>query len=70
MAKPTYIVSDMALKLRADENSAVVEYKSERAAIAAGKELLQTTTNDEVWVWKLSHIISRPQVEPNIEVVE
>ena len=70
MAKPTYIVSDMALKLRADENGTVVEYKSERAAIAGGRTLLKLIIDDEVWVWKLSHIISRPQVEPNIEVVE
>lgn len=46
------------------------EFKSEKAALKAAKEKLGNSCESEVWVWKLSHVVSSPDVEPTIDVVK
>jgi hypothetical protein len=68
MAKAAYIVTDMDLnpEFNGAEN---VEFATEAKALKAAKEKLKTGCEDEVWVWRLSHIISRPDTEPDVEQV-
>lgn len=75
--KATWIVTDMGINPQTiDPNafySGVVEHKTEKAAIAAAKKYLNREgkcCEDEVWVWKLSHVVSRPETEPDVETAK
>lgn len=68
MAKVAYIITDMDItpEYNGTEN---VEFATEAKALKAAKAKLNGGSDDEVWVWRLSHVVSRPEVEPNVEKV-
>lgn len=59
MTKPTWIVCDMEGFVQCNDDTVPVEYKTEAAAIKAAEEQLKTSGDDERWVYKLTHVISR-----------
>ncbi len=67
--KATFLVTDMDLAPSYNEEAYYCEHKTEKAALAKAKEMLAAGSDDEVWVWRLSHIVSRPDIEPDIERV-
>lgn len=68
--KPAWIITDMNLK-PFEKDGVVVEYKSERAAREGVVEALALKPSDEeAWIWKLSHVASRPVMKPDIEAVK
>jgi hypothetical protein len=70
--KPAYLVTDMDCMPRTDLNMDALEYKTERAALKAASEALANTEGQdaEVWVWRLSHVLMKPDVDPVIERVK
>ncbi len=46
------------------------EYRTAKAAVAAAKKHLATANYDEVWVYGLTHVIARPDVEPTVDVIK
>lgn len=69
--KATYLVTDMDLNPDYDNAMQMnVEHKTEKAALAAAKRMLNGSEDDEVWIWRLSHIVSKPAVEPDVEIVK
>lgn len=65
-----FIITDMSGNPEYDaglENA--VEYKTEKAALKAATTKLSESTQSEVWVWRLSHVVSKPEVDPLIEKV-
>jgi hypothetical protein len=70
--KSVYIVTDMDFVPNADENCLTTEFKTERSAIKAATERLSDSEGDdaEVWVWKLTHVLSKPDLDPIIEIVK
>jgi hypothetical protein len=68
--KPSYIVTDMELNPSFDKDGKNSEHKTVKSALAAAKELLMDTNSDEVWVWRLSHVVSKPDVEPDVDEVK
>lgn len=71
--KAAYIVTDMDMMpaLYDEHADTPLEFKTEKAALkAAGEALANTEGQDsEVWVWRLSHVLSKPAIEPVIEKV-
>lgn len=43
------------------------EYRSEAAAIKAAKGRVKDSGDDEVWIYHLTHVVSRPDAEPDVE---
>lgn len=71
--KASYLVTGQDLQPTYDpKDGESVDYGSEKKALDAAKELLANTEGQaaEVWVWKLSHVLSKPDVEPVIERVK
>lgn len=64
MTKPTYILTNDDLEPIYDperDDGAVTKHKSEKDALkAATKEVKELGFDREVWVWKLSHVVSTP----------
>lgn len=46
------------------------EFKSAASALKLAKEHVQFSEDDEAWVFKLSHVVSRPKIEPEVEEVK
>lgn len=46
------------------------EFSTEKAAIKRAKEWVGTSEDDEAWVYRLSHVVSRPDVEPTVKAVK
>lgn len=70
MAKPAtaFLVTDDALCTQ-DETGREREFKTEAAALKGASALLSKSCGQdaEVWVWKLSHVLSKPNLDPVIE---
>lgn len=73
MASPnvTYIVTDMEFCLEFDRNNDVIEYKTEKAALKRAKQKLADSEgqDSEIWIWRLSHVLSKPALDPVIDKV-
>lgn len=64
--KPSYLVTDMDYTPSWDKEGDHTDHKTEREAlkVAAGR-LADSEGNDaEIWVWKLTHVLSKPAVDP------
>lgn len=68
--KATFIVTDMNFHMTFYAGGNTAEHKREKAAVTAAKELLNDSGHTEVYVWRLSHVVSRPDVEPDVEKVK
>lgn len=68
MAKAAYIVTDMKNTTHCIDGIEQ-EFSTEAKALKAAKEKLNSGSDSEVWVWRLSHIVSKPDIEPDIEKV-
>jgi len=69
--KPTFIVTDMdGYTVRDTETGIFREFKADKAALKVAASELKATAAEEVWVWRLSHVVSQPDVEPDVEVVK
>lgn len=67
--KATYLVTDQDFTPTYNDNlERNVDHPTEKAALkAAIKSLVDSECQDaEIWVWKLTHILSHPTVEPVI----
>lgn len=69
---PSYLVTDMDYCTQDDMTGKERDFKSEKSALKAGTELLSKSCGDdaEVWVWKLSHVLSKPSMKPVIEKIK
>lgn len=69
--KATYLVTDMALCTQDDMTGIEREFKSEKVAMKVATDLLASSCGDdaEVWIWKLSHVLSKPSLEPVIDKI-
>lgn len=67
--KATYIITNMNIEPHPDNGPDydAMEYKTEKAALKAAGQKLAEGCDDEVWVWKLSHVVSKPPLDPEIE---
>lgn len=65
--KPSYLVTDMNFSA-IDPDGMTREVRSESAAIKKAKDVLVSANGDEVWIWKLSHVVSVS--EPDVEKVK
>lgn len=70
MAKATWIVCGMDTFPLCNDKGAVVEHTTEDKAVKAAKLHVQTHEDCEAWVFRLSHIVSRPTIEPDVEKVK
>ena len=72
MTKATYIVTDQEhVTTKYSKDMTAVEYKNESDALKEAKRSLGTGDGgNEIWVWKLSHIVAMPDVEPDVEYVK
>lgn len=72
--KTAYIVTDMDLEPTYDPkgHGERVDFGTERAALRVAAERLANSEGQdaEVWVWKLSHVLSKPDVDPVIDRVK
>lgn len=69
--KPTWIVTDMDLNPLYDGKLEMNrEFATEKAAIRAAKDEVRISEGDEMWVWRLSHVVSKPDAEPDVKAVE
>jgi len=63
-SKNFYIVTDMDCNPAMNDAGQNMEFTTEKAVLKVAKERLKGSPDDEVWVWKLSLVVSRPDVEP------
>jgi len=70
--KATYLVTDMEFVPSCDEDGNNVDHKTEKEAlrVAADRLTYEQGQDAEVWVWKLSHVLSKPEVDPVIDAVK
>jgi hypothetical protein len=70
--KATYLVTDMGYVPSWDEDGDPVDHKTEKEAlrVAADRLANEQGQDAEVWVWKLSHVLSKPEVDPVIDRVK
>ena len=68
--KPVWIVLDMEYSPRCKVDGGIAEFKNEKSALAFAKDYMQRREDDECWVFKLSHVLSKPEIEPIIYVVK
>lgn len=43
------------------------EYRSEAAALKAAKGRVKDSGDEEIWVYHLTHVVSRPDADPDVE---
>lgn len=70
MVKAAWVVSSMDLCILCDDHGEPQEFATEKAALKKAKEWVQTSEETEAWVFKLSHLVSRPDTEPTVEAVK
>jgi hypothetical protein len=71
MTKATFLITDMdCLPEYNEDGSQIIEYPTEKTALKAAKEKLKNSCESEVWVWRLSHVVCEPDVEPIVEVIK
>ncbi len=70
--KATYLVTDMEYAPSWDDDCQPIDHKTEKEALrVAANRLANIEGQDaEVWVWKLSHVLSKPEVDPVIDIVK
>ncbi len=71
--KAAYLVTDMDFNPTYDESTREsTDHKTEKAALKAAKNMLSNSEGQdaEVWVWRLTHVLSKPDIEPVIDVVK
>lgn len=69
--KPTWIVCGMdGFPLTNPRTDRAYEFTKHGPAIKLAKEHVRTSQDDEAWVYRLSHIVSRPTGELDVEVVK
>ena len=66
--KPSYIITNMDI-VPHEIDCFPAEYATEAKALKAAKEKLAVSSEEEVWVWRLSHIVSKPDIDPDVEAV-
>ena len=68
--KRTYLIQDISGRmLLNDMTGEPQEFGNEKVALKAAKDHLSRISGDEVWVFRLSHVVSRPDIEPDVEEV-
>lgn len=70
MAKRDWIVCTMDGNPICDDEGKALEFSTEKAALKRAKEWVQTSGEEEAWVYCLSHVVSRPTIEPDVEIVK
>jgi hypothetical protein len=68
--KPVWIVCDMEGNVLTDDTGEHREFKTEKAAIKRAKQWIGESADDEAWVYRLSHVVSRPAIDPDVDVVK
>jgi len=70
--KATYLVTDMGYVPSWDEDGEATDHKTEKEAlrVAADRLANEQGQDAEVWVWRLCHVVSKPDVEPVIDIVK
>lgn len=68
--KTAWIVCGMDTNPTCKDNGDVEEFSTERAAVKRAKLWVQTTEDTEAWIFRLSHVVSRPDAEPQVEIVK
>ncbi len=70
MAKVTWIVLGMDGFPLADAVGNTIEVGTEKAAIKHAKNHVRTHEDCEAWIYRLSHVVSRPDAEPDVEKIK
>jgi CheY-like chemotaxis protein len=71
MAKATWIVCGMDGYILCDTNrSKPQEFSTEARAIKRAREWVANSEDQEAWIFRLSHIVSRPDTEATVEKVK
>jgi hypothetical protein len=70
--KATYLVTDMEYVPSWNEGGEPVDHKTEKEALRVAADRLANAEGQdaEIWVWKLSHVLMKPEVDPVIERVK
>lgn len=64
--KKSWIVCAMDGFPVTDDAGKVREFNSEKAAVKVAKEHVNGTEESEAWIFQLSHVVERPDVEPTV----
>ena len=69
---PAFLVTDDEYCTQDGMTGKDRDFKSEKSALKAGTELLAKSCGDdaEVWIWRLSHVLSKPSMKPVVEKVK
>jgi hypothetical protein len=69
MAKTkTFILwSNEGFSITNEDTGEPKEYRSEAAALKAAKARVKDSGDEEIWVYHLTHVVSRPDAEPDVE---
>lgn len=69
MAKiKTFILwSNEGFAITNEDSGEPQEYRSEAAALKAAKGRVKDSGDEEIWVYHLTHVVSRPDAEPDVE---
>ena len=69
--KPAFLVTDNAYCTQ-DDFGKERDFKSEKSALKAATDVLAKSCGDdaEVWIWRLSHVLSKPSMKPVVEEVK
>lgn len=70
MIKASWIVCSMDGNQICKDCGDPEEFSSEKTAIKRAKLWVQTSGDEEAWVFRLSHVVIRPDVEPTVEIVK
>lgn len=70
--KATYLVTDMGFVPSWDQDGDATDHKTEKEALRVAADRLSNEigSDAEVWVWKLSHVLSKPQADPVVDRVK
>lgn len=64
-----FLVTDDQLCTQDEITGKEREFKTEKQALKSATDLLSRSCGQdaEVWVWKLSHVLSKPSLDPVID---
>lgn len=68
--KATWVVCGMDGYILCGATNDPEEFRTEAAALKRAKQHISTHEDDEAWVYRLSHLVSRPATEPNVEIIK
>lgn len=69
--KPAWIVCGVDGFVVMDEKAGEPqEFKSEAAAVKRAKEWVKAEADSQAWVFRLTHVVSTPEIEPEPDVEE